>query len=63
MCMGAGRRSRNNRLAGAVLKYDIASFESEIIFIVVLRQLLNTKCFLFVDLLGYFCENGTQKFC
>ena len=32
VCMGAGRKSHDNRLVGAILKYDIASFESEIIF-------------------------------
>jgi len=53
---GAGKKSHDNRLVGAILIYNIASFESETIFLLVLRQLLNTKCLLFMFLSGYFCE-------
>lgn len=41
--MGAGRKSHDNRVVAAILEYDIASFESEIVFLLVLRQLLNSR--------------------
>lgn len=55
--MGTGKKSHDNRLVPAILKYDMASFESETIFLLVLRIASeHYKCRLFVFLLGYFCE-------
>lgn len=57
VCMGTGKKSHDNRLVPAILKYDIASFGSETIFFSVLRIASeHYKCRLFVFLLGYFCE-------